>query len=93
MECSSRFDDIRPYRDDEIHAAMQRIVSDRLFPKLASYVYPGVSPGDAAARLLACDCIYDFLLLFRSADFSPYSNKKKLVSIGSVLGKHSMADH
>lgn len=34
------FDDIRPYRDDEIPAAMQRIASDPSFQLLASYVYP-----------------------------------------------------
>lgn len=34
------FDDIRPYRDDEIPAAMQRIVESTSFPLLASYVFP-----------------------------------------------------
>ena len=34
------FDDIRPYRDDEIPAAMQRIAESTTFPLLASYVFP-----------------------------------------------------
>lgn len=37
---TEQFDDIRPYRDDEIHAAMQRIADSTSFPLLASYVYP-----------------------------------------------------
>ena len=40
MTDEHKFDDIRPYRDDEIPAAMQRIVSDPLFPQVAQYVYP-----------------------------------------------------
>lgn len=35
------FDDIRPYYDKEIPAAMQRIARSGSFPFLASYVYPG----------------------------------------------------
>lgn len=35
------FDDIRPYYDEEIPAAMQRIARSGSFPFLASYVYPG----------------------------------------------------
>ena len=38
---SSKFDDIRPYYEDEIPAAMQRIAESKSFPLLASYVYPG----------------------------------------------------
>ena len=35
-----KFDDIRPYYDDEIPAAMQRITNSNFFPLLASYVFP-----------------------------------------------------
>lgn len=35
------FEDIRPYRDLEIPAAMQRIADSEHFPLLARYVYPG----------------------------------------------------
>ena len=34
------FDDIRPYRDEEIPAAMQRIASSEFFPLLATYIFP-----------------------------------------------------
>ena len=36
----NKFDDIRPYYDDEIPAAMQRIAQCDAFPLLASFVYP-----------------------------------------------------
>ena len=35
------FDDIRPYRDSEIPAAMNRIADHPLFQSLASFVFPG----------------------------------------------------
>ena len=34
------YDDIRPYRDDEIPEAMQRIADSASFPLLAAYVFP-----------------------------------------------------
>ena len=40
MRIDSRFDDIRPYFDEEIPAAMQRIAEDDTFAFLASYVFP-----------------------------------------------------
>ena len=36
----TKFDDIRPYNQDEIPAAMQRIAKCEVFPLLASFVYP-----------------------------------------------------
>lgn len=38
------FDDIRPYRDSEIHEAMQRISESPYLPVLSEYVFPGVDP-------------------------------------------------
>ena len=37
----SQFDDIRPYNQKEIPAAMKRIAQSEVFPLLASFVYPG----------------------------------------------------
>ena len=34
------FDDIRPYRDDEVPAAMHRIAANDLFPLLSSFAFP-----------------------------------------------------
>ena len=44
----SQFDDIRPYYDSEIPAAMQRIVESDFFGLLCTYVYPGRSQEDDA---------------------------------------------
>lgn len=40
MADNRRFDDIRPYTDAEVPAAMARIAGHSLFPLLASYVFP-----------------------------------------------------
>lgn len=56
----SRFDDIRPYRDDEIPAAMQRIVNDPYFPAVAGYVYPDNTVEEVKGILLGCRNIYEF---------------------------------
>lgn len=40
MVKNPEFDDIRPYYEDEIPAAMQRIADCDVFPLLASFVYP-----------------------------------------------------
>ena len=37
---TDKFEDIRPYYEEEIPAAMQRIADSDVFPLLASYVYP-----------------------------------------------------
>lgn len=34
------FEEMRPYRDDEIPAAMQRIASSEMFPLISSFVFP-----------------------------------------------------
>lgn len=46
------FDDIRPYNQSEIPAAMQRIADSSSFPLLASYVYPD-EPLEAVRRRVA----------------------------------------
>jgi glycerol-3-phosphate O-acyltransferase len=46
------FDDIRPYYQEEIPAAMQRIASSDAFPLLASYVYPD-EPLEAVRKKIA----------------------------------------
>ncbi|MDR1408636.1 MAG: acyltransferase [Tannerella sp.] len=41
------FDDLRPYYDEEIAPAMQRIAASEYFPALAGYVFPGRDVEDA----------------------------------------------
>ena len=60
MTDEHKFDDIRPYRDDEIPAAMQRIVSDPYFPQLAQYVYPDRSVQEVRDIMLGCRNIHEF---------------------------------
>ena len=55
-----KFDDIRPYTDDEIPAAMQRIVSDPYFPQVAQYVYPDRTFQEVRDIMLGCRNIYEF---------------------------------
>lgn len=46
-----KFEEIRPYFDEEIPAAMQRIVASELFPSVASYVFPNKSAEEAAEHI------------------------------------------
>jgi 1-acyl-sn-glycerol-3-phosphate acyltransferase len=53
-----RFDDIRPYYDEEIPAAMQRIADSGVFPLIASYIFPDRSVEDVrdmVRSLKTCD--------------------------------------
>ena len=60
MTDEHKFDEIRPYRDDEIPAAMQRIVSDPYFPQVAQYVYPDRSVQEVRDIMLGCRNIHEF---------------------------------
>ena len=60
MQRETRFDDIRPYWDEEIPAAMQRIVSDPYFPPVAQYVYPHNTIDEVKDILTGCRNIYEF---------------------------------
>ena len=54
------FDDIRPYIDSEIPAAMQRIVADKYFPLVCEYVFPGKPVQEIAAVLGSCRTVDEF---------------------------------
>ena len=56
------FDDIRPYYDREIPAAIQRIVNSDIFPLMVSYVYPGKSLEEIKKLILSFKTIKDFQL-------------------------------
>ena len=55
-----KFDDIRPYRDEEIPAAMQRIASNSSFPLVAQFVFPELTVEEAAEKIRGFKTIYDF---------------------------------
>ena len=54
------FDDIRPYYEDEIPAAMQRLTDSDAFPLLASYVYPGVPLEEVRQRVRGFKTVREF---------------------------------
>ncbi len=56
----SSFDDIRPFYDSEIPAAMQRIADSPHFPLLAQYVYPGQDIEKVRALMRQFTNVYDF---------------------------------
>lgn len=54
------FDRIRPYRDDEIPAAMERMASDKFLPTVCSYLFPDKTLEEVAAELRSCRTVRDF---------------------------------
>ena len=54
------FDDIRPYIDAEIPAAMQRIVADKYFPLVCDYLFPGHPVQEIAALVGSCRTAEEF---------------------------------
>ena len=54
------FDDIRPYRDEEIPAAMSRIADSPAMPLLASYVCPDLSLDDVKNLIRSFKTVKDF---------------------------------
>ena len=54
------FEDIRPYTDDEIPAAMQRIADSQALPLLASYVCPEKTLDEVKQMLRSFKTINDF---------------------------------
>lgn len=85
---NNQFDDIRPYYDSEIPAAMQRIVESDFFGLLCTYVYPGHNPADVRKMMLSFRTIRDFQLevmrcvneqvIARSTTAFTYSGVEKL---------------
>lgn len=54
------FEEIRPYTDEEIPAAMQRIAGSELFPLIASYVFPGRDIEKVRSHIASIDSIRRF---------------------------------
>ena len=60
MKKDPKFDDIRPYYEEEIPAAMQRIANSDVFPLLSSFVYPGEPLEDIRKRISGFTNVRDF---------------------------------
>ena len=54
------YNDIRPYCDEEIPAAMQRIADSASFPLLASYVFPEADIAEVRERIKTIHTIEEF---------------------------------
>lgn len=82
------YDDIRPFRDEEIPAAMRRIVESDGFPLLASWIFPDRSLEQVRQLLLSFRTIREFQhevmmavnlrILSRSIDRLTYSGFERL---------------
>jgi hypothetical protein len=56
----NNFDDIRPYTDAEVPAAMKRVAESEHLPPLAKFVFPEKKLNEVQAILLACKNTDDF---------------------------------
>ena len=53
------FDDIRPYRDDELPAALRRIAAWEAFPQAIRFIYPDADIRDMRQRLTSIGSIHE----------------------------------
>ena len=60
MVKDSRFDDIRPYYEEEIPDAMHRIADSDVFPLLASFVYPSDTIENVRNRIRSFKTVREF---------------------------------
>lgn len=60
MEQIYNFDDIRPYHDDEVNAALRRIAADPYFGVICNYVYPEKSAEEVAEFISGITSVRDF---------------------------------
>ena len=57
---TTSFDDIRPYSDRELQAALQRIAAWNLFPQAIRFIYPNADIEEQRERLLASQSVFQF---------------------------------
>lgn len=56
----TKYDDIRPYNDSEVHPALERIVANPLFSNIAQHLFPGQDENLFRQALLSCHSKEDF---------------------------------
>ncbi len=56
----TKFDGIRPYNDQEVHPALERIVANPLLSNIARYLFPGKDENLFKQLLLSCNTKDDF---------------------------------
>ncbi|MBP5538899.1 MAG: 1-acyl-sn-glycerol-3-phosphate acyltransferase [Bacteroidales bacterium] len=82
------FDDIRPFVDAEIPAAMQRIAGHLQFPTVSRFLFPREDPAQVGAQLCTCRTISDFQMSFMYPAIS--SIMQKTTGGVSVTGLESL---
>lgn len=60
MNTTENFDDIRPYGDEEIPAAMKRICASDAFPLLASWIYPNHELSEIRQLIMSFTTVKEF---------------------------------
>lgn len=60
MNTTENFDDIRPYGDEEIPAAMKRICASDAFPLLASWIYPNHELSEIKQLIMSFTSVKEF---------------------------------
>ncbi|MDR1562966.1 MAG: acyltransferase [Dysgonamonadaceae bacterium] len=60
MKEPEMFDDLRPYCDLEISAAMHRIAGSEYFPMLSEFIFPGREVGEVRDLVRGCTTISEF---------------------------------
>ena len=60
----NNYDDIRPYDDNELPAALQRIADWDLFPQVLRFIYPNADIASERKRLLAVKNVHQFQATF-----------------------------
>ena len=59
---NTKFDDIRPYTDTEIPAAMQRIANNEYLKRICDFTFPGKDVNEIKKMISGFKVIYDFQL-------------------------------
>ena len=57
---SNKFDDIRPYNDNEVNDGIKKIVESKYFPVIVKYLFPERSIQEVVDELLQINSAFDF---------------------------------
>ena len=74
-DISSIWDDIRPFRDDEIPDAMQRIASDKDFPKVIEYLWGADCLEEKIKEFKSFKSVFEFQSKFMSEAIKAIARK------------------
>ncbi len=75
IDFESVYDEMRPYRDEEISAAMSRILKEQAFYPVLQYVFPDNSIEESLKEMSTIKSIYDFQSKFSKIAVEEVLNK------------------